>query len=61
MGSRLKKFRSAVHRLGADLIALTSHGYTGLRRVWLGSTAERVVHHARCPVLVVRELNRRNL
>jgi nucleotide-binding universal stress UspA family protein len=43
-------------RLGADLIALTTHGYTGLRRVWLGSTAERVVRHAPCPVLVVREL-----
>ncbi len=41
---------------GADLIVLTTHGYTGLKHVWLGSTAERVVRHAPCPVLVVREL-----
>jgi len=45
----------------ADLIVLTTHGYTGLKHVWLGSTAERVVRHAPCPVLVVRELERRTL
>lgn len=40
--------------LGADLIILTTHGHTGLKHVLLGSTAERVVRHADCPVLVVR-------
>jgi nucleotide-binding universal stress UspA family protein len=45
--------------LGADLVVLTTHGYTGLKHVWLGSTAERVVRHAPCPVLAVRELNRK--
>ena len=39
----------------ADLIILATHGRTGLRRALLGSTAERVVRHASCPVLVVRE------
>ena len=43
----------------ADLIVLTTHGYTGLKRMLIGGTAERVVRHARCPVLVVRELQRR--
>ena len=38
-----------------DLIILTTHGYTGLKHVMLGSNAERVVRHAPCPVLVVRE------
>lgn len=37
-----------------DLIVLTSHGHTGLRRLLLGSTAERIVRHARCPVLVLK-------
>lgn len=60
-GRPFEEICNAAQSLGADLIALTTHGYTGLRRVWLGSTAERVVRHARCPVLVVRELNRRNL
>jgi universal stress protein A len=39
----------------ADLIVLTTHGHTGLKHVFMGSTAERVVRHAPCPVLVVRK------
>lgn len=46
-------------RYAADLIVLTTHGYTGLKRMLIGGTAERVVRHATCPVLVVRELQRR--
>jgi nucleotide-binding universal stress UspA family protein len=39
---------------GVDLIIMATHGYTGLKHVQLGSTTERVVRHAHCPVLVVR-------
>ena len=45
----------AAKEIGADLIVLSTHGHTGLAHVFLGSTAERVVRHAACPVLVVRE------
>lgn len=41
--------------LNIDLIILSTHGRTGLERVLLGSTAEKVVRHAGCPVLVVRQ------
>ena len=39
---------------GADLIAMGTRGLTGLRHLLLGSTAERVVQHAPCPVLTIR-------
>jgi universal stress protein A len=38
----------------ADLIVISSHGRTGLGRMIFGSTAEAVVRHASCPVLVVK-------
>lgn len=37
-----------------DLIVISSHGRTGLGRIIFGSTAEAVVRHATCPVLVVK-------
>jgi len=37
-----------------DLVVLATHGYTGLKHVLLGSTAERVVRHSACPVLTVK-------
>ena len=37
-----------------DLIVIASHGYTGWKHFCIGSTAERVVRAAHCPVLVVR-------
>lgn len=36
---------------GVDLIALSTHGRTGLRRLALGSTAEAVMRHSSVPVL----------
>ncbi len=37
------------------LIVIPSHGRTGLTRLLIGSTAERVVRLAHCPVLVLRK------
>jgi nucleotide-binding universal stress UspA family protein len=42
------------NRLPATLIAMATHGRTGLARVTLGSVAMQVVHRSPCPVLVVR-------
>jgi len=39
---------------GTSLIAMTTHGRTGLSRVLLGSIAEEILRHAPCPVLVRR-------
>jgi nucleotide-binding universal stress UspA family protein len=38
----------------AELIIIPSHGRTGLKRLLLGSVAERVVRLAACPVLVLK-------
>jgi nucleotide-binding universal stress UspA family protein len=45
----------AATELEADLIVISTHGYTGLKHVWFGSVTENVVRHAHCPVLVVKE------
>ena len=42
------------HEIPADLIVMSTHGRTGLKRLFLGSTAERVVQYSLSPVLVVR-------
>ena len=39
---------------GADLIAMGTRGLSGLRHLLMGSTAERAVEHAPCPVMTVR-------
>ena len=41
--------------IGADLIVLATHGRTGLIHALLGSSAERMLREAPCPVLVVRD------
>jgi phosphoglycerate kinase len=40
--------------IGADLIAMGSHGRTGLFHYFLGSVARKVFERSRCPVLIVR-------
>ncbi len=38
-----------------DLIIIASHGHTGVEHLLFGSTAEKVVRKAPCPVLTIRE------
>ena len=47
-------------QIRADLILMPTHGRTGLKHVFLGSTVERVVRHSPCPVLVVRRRRRQS-
>jgi nucleotide-binding universal stress UspA family protein len=57
-GKPFREICSLANSFRAGLIALTTQGNTGLRRVLLGSTAERVVRHSPCAVLVVRKLKK---
>ncbi len=38
-----------------DLIIIATHGHTGMEHILFGSTAEKVVRKAPCPVLTLRE------
>jgi len=58
VGAPWQEIVVAAGEINADLIILSTHGRTGLKHVLLGSVTERVVRHAPCPVLVVRERER---
>ena len=54
------KFGKPFHKIAqvakdeaVDLIIIATHGFTGLKHIQLGSTAEMVVRYAPCPVLVL--------
>lgn len=38
-----------------DVVVIGSHGHGWLQRVLIGSVSNHVLHHAPCPVLVVRD------
>ncbi len=54
VGSPWQALCETARTLGADLVVIGSHGYAGFDRL-LGTTAAKVVNHAPCSVLVVRE------
>ena len=37
----------------ADVIAMSTHGYSGVQRWLMGSVAEKVVHHSHIPVMLI--------
>lgn len=39
---------------GCDIVAMATHGYSGLQRWAVGSITERVLHATRLPLLIVR-------
>jgi len=57
-GEPYREIIRAASEFQIDLIILSTHGRSGVARMVLGSTAEKVVRHAGCPVLVVRENER---
>lgn len=40
---------------GSDIVVVGSHGHGFLKRMVMGSVSQHVLHHAPCPVLLVRE------
>jgi nucleotide-binding universal stress UspA family protein len=46
-----------LEKTGCDLIVMGTHGLTGLKHRLFGGVTEEVVRHARCPVLVVKQVD----
>lgn len=54
LGRTWRGIVQTAEELKTDLIVMATHGRTGLDHALLGSTAERVVQHAPCSVLILR-------
>ena len=52
-GSAAQKILDGVEEEQADLVVMCSHGDTGIKRVMLGSVAQKVARHSTVPVLVL--------
>jgi nucleotide-binding universal stress UspA family protein len=44
---------AVAEKTGADMIAMSTHGRTGIQRWLMGSVADRIVHHAHIPVMLI--------
>ena len=53
-GNASEEILKAVEELGVDLLAMSTHGRSGLRRLAFGSITDKVLHGASIPVLMVR-------
>ena len=53
-GDPARVIANQAKRIRAPMIVMGSHGRTGLKRLVLGSVAERTLRYARCPVLIVK-------
>jgi len=53
-GSAPSEIVKVAQELDVDLITLATHGRTGLSHLVFGSTAEKIIRLAPCPVLVVK-------
>jgi len=54
VGHAAEEIMKAAQETGANLIAMSTHGYSGVKRWALGSVADKVLHISDIPVLLVR-------
>lgn len=54
VGSPAVMLASQIERQGVDLVAIATHGRSGLGRVLLGSVADKLLHSTDVPVLIIR-------
>lgn len=54
MGHIGQEIIDTAEQVNADLIVMGSHGYSGLQRIILGSTAEYILEHSNIPAMIIR-------
>lgn len=54
VGQAPEEIIGAARETGANVIAMSTHGYSGIKRWALGSVADRVLHISEIPVLLIR-------
>ena len=54
VGDAAEKITEIACKINANLIVMSTHGYSGFSRLFLGSTADRVLHHGNTPLLLVK-------
>lgn len=52
-GSVAEKIAEYADRIRADMVLMTTHGHTGVNRMWLGSVADALVRHTTLPLLIL--------
>lgn len=54
-GKVFEEIAKYAQKINADLIFAGTHGVTGFEEYWIGSNAYRIVTHAPCPVITLRQ------
>jgi len=53
-GSPHQEILAEASEKDVDMIVVATHGHSGVEHMLFGSTADRIVRHAKCPVLTIR-------
>lgn len=53
-GGAARAILEAIEDEGAEIVVMGRHGHSAMGRLLMGSVADKVVHLAECPVLLVR-------
>ena len=53
-GSEAEEINRVAEERDVDMMVISTHGQTGLKEVFLGSVAEKVIRHAQKPVLTIQ-------
>jgi nucleotide-binding universal stress UspA family protein len=60
-GSIQTKLDDYIQKNSIDQVVMGSHGASGIREVFLGSNAEKMIRHAKVPVLIVKAYTKKTI